>query len=172
MGQVYYDVPMIRQESNPICWLACVAMILSYDQQATVTIGSLNGGADPSNSCISNPAQSMADFYHRLDSYGFTSVNPQACPAQGYIENMLNEHGPFILTHLVQNFEYGAQWGHIRSNPNDTHAVVITGIDTDIGVAWMNNPWGDKDQSLTINSVLSSMEALFVRNIRSVAYLD
>jgi hypothetical protein len=172
MGQVYYDVPMIRQESNPICWLACVAMIMSHDQQATVTIGSLNGGADPSNSCISNPARSLTEFYQRLEAYGFTSTNPRACPAPAFAENLLTDHGPFILTHLVQNFPYGAQWAHFRGNPNDTHAVVITGVDTDSGIAWMNNPWGDKDQSLPLNTVLSSMSALFAQDIRSVAYLN
>lgn len=172
MGQAYYDVPMTRQEDNPICWLACVSMVLSWDQSASVTIGSLNGGFDPSNSCISNPVTSWADQYHRLESFGLTSESIEACPAPAFVEGLLQEHGPFILTHLVSNFPYGSGRGNgSTADPGATHAVVITGVDTDAGHAWMNNPWGDKDQYLPLDSVLQSMTTLFVRNIRSIAHL-
>lgn len=179
MGRIHYDVPMRRQEQNPICWIACVAMIASYKSISSVGIGSFTGGFDPSNSCIPDPVKGWLDFYLRLSSFGFVSINPNVCPAPAYVEGLLADHGPFMLTHLVSTLPYGpagsqsanSQAAVLAASPNASHAVVITGVDTDAGTAKMNNPWGDKDQSVPLSSVLMSMETLFVQDIRSVAYM-
>ena len=172
MGRVYYDVPMRRQEQNPICWIACVAMIASYKSFSSVGIGSFTGGFDPSNSCIPNPVTGWLDFYLRLASFGFTSVNPSVCPAPAYVEGLLVDHGPFMLTHLVSTLPYGpAGSQQAASQAAVLSAVVITGVNTDGGTATMNNPWGDKDQSVPLSAVLMSMETLFIQNIKSVAYM-
>ena len=76
MGNIYYDVPMRRQEQNPICWIACIAMISSYKTMSSVGIGSFTGGFDPANSCIPDPVRGWQDFYNRLSSFGFTSEIP------------------------------------------------------------------------------------------------
>ena len=90
-------------------------------------------------------------------------------PAADYVENLLRNHGPFMLTHIVGTFSYGAQWGAVT--PGGSHAVVITGIDTAADRITFNNPWGDVNQPTSINSILSSMEGLMAQSIRSVAYM-
>lgn len=176
MGQISYDVPMRRQEQNPICWIACMAMIASFKSQSSQGIGNFTGGFDPSNSSILNPARNWDDMYLRMNSFGFTSVNLNASPAPAYVESLLNDHGPFILSHLVSQISYGSQYatfqaGVVATDPNAAHAVVITGINTDNGIATMNNPWGDKDQTLTLNSILMSMQVLFTQGKRPAAYM-
>lgn len=178
MGTIHYDVPMIRQEQNPICWIACVAMIASFKSLSSVGIRNFTGGFDPSNSCIPDPVNGWQDFYNRLNAFGFTSINPNMCPAASYVEDLLRAHGPFMLTHYVSTLPYGpagsqqatAQATVLAASPDAVHAVVITGVNTDTGIAKMNNPWGDKDQNVPLSSVLMSMETLFILNIRSVAY--
>lgn len=174
MGAIHFSVPMRRQGPNPICWIACLAMIASFKRSASVGIGSLTGGYDPSNSSIPDPVRGWNDFYNRLASFGFVSENPSVSPSADYIEDLLRRHGPFMLTHLARGFAYGPQWAGQQFQPNSSHAVVITGIDTVQGTVTFNNPWGDVNQSAPVNGILQSMVALFAQpsgGIRSVAYI-
>ena len=57
MGQVNFFVPLIAQGNNPICWIACVAMIKSFKSNSTRSISEFTGGFDPSSACIPVPGQ-------------------------------------------------------------------------------------------------------------------
>ena len=163
MATITHDVPMVRQYQNPICWVACAAMILSYKSRTSVTVRSLIG-YDPGNSCIMNPATSWAVMYQMLEEWGITSTGPQMCPAVRYIQDMLEHHGPFILTH------YTRELAPDSTSPG-THAVVISGINTEAGTCTYSNPWGTSNNSVNVTTVQLSMERLWLQSIRSVAYV-
>ena len=170
MGRVVYDVPMVIQAQNPICWVACLAIVTSYKRRISVGIGQFMQGLDPSTSSIPNPTQGWDDHYARLSSFGFISVALNPNPDE--IENTLRTCGPFVLTHQCNGFPYGPGRPVLTSGG---HAVVITGIDSSIngGQCWMNNPWGDKDMPIltsAVMTVISSMQSVG-SNIRAVAYL-
>ena len=163
MAVINHDVPMVRQYQNPICWVACAAMILSYRSRSSVTVASLIG-YDPGNSCIPNPASSWAVLYRMLEEWGITSTGPQMCPAVSYIEQMLEHHGPFILTHYTRTLAP-------QVTGTGTHAVVISGINTNTGKCTYSNPWGTANNSVDATTVQQSMERLWLQSIRSVAYV-
>ncbi len=162
MPRITYSVPMVRQFQNPICWVACAAMIISYSEFRTATVRELLG-YDPSNSSIPNPATTWQIMYSMLNSWSIDSVGPQMCPATQYIVDTLRNKGPFILTHYTRTLAPS------HSSPG-THAVVITGIDTTKNECYYNNPWGTMNNKVAINTVLSSMERLWNMNLKSVAY--
>ncbi len=164
MATIRHSVPMVVQLQNPICWVACAAMILSWKRRQSVTIGDLLNGFDPSNSCIPNPAGSSWDrMYNMLSGWGITSVGPQICPAEAYITNILTNHGPFILTHYTSTLAPSV------TGPG-THAVVVSGISTERGVCYFENPWGTANNEVPISTILAEMEKLWLLNLRSVAY--
>lgn len=147
MARIAYDVPVIRQMQNPICWVASAAMVKSYKTGASVSIGSLLGGFDPSSASIDNPGggapPTVATF---LRSWGFTVDSPAMTASASYIEGSLRDHGPLVLIHYCLGFPYGSRWGSATFTAANMHAVVLTGIDTDANIVTFNNPWGDKDQ--------------------------
>lgn len=170
-ARIRLSVPMNIQGQNPICWIACVAMISSYKGRASVGIGAFTGGFEPSNSSIPNPVipnscASWPDQYRRLTSLGFVSEDPfpNRSPDAAYIEDVLRNHGPWMLIHVTSDLHSGIA-------PGTTHAVVITGIDTRTNQVWYNNPWGRVNEVTTVNSILLAMENLSRRGIRAVAYL-
>ena len=162
--RLVYSVPMVRQGPNPICWLACVAMILSFKERRSVTIGELNDGFDPSNSSIGVLNSSWPEFYDQLSEFGFTSERSTMSPDVSYIYDIIRWHGPFILTHY-------AQFPAAIPNNGGTHAVVITGIDMNADKVFYNNPWGTRNDTTSIATIQRSMERLWQRNLKSVAYL-
>lgn len=165
MTKVSYDVPVVRQEQNPICWVACAAMILSHERQQSVTVGELLG-FEPSSASIANPAGgSWQTMYDMLEGWGITSTGPQMSPAPAFITQTLQADGPFILTHFTKTLAPS-------STSPGTHAVVVTGIDTGAGECYFNNPWGAMGDKAPINTILQSMERLWEMNLRSVAYCD
>ena len=159
-----YSVPMVAQGPNPICWVACAAMILSYKRQRSVTVGEINNGFDPSNSSIANPATSWPVFYTLLDDLGFKSTGPYISPSEDFLLNLLRFEGPFILTHYTKTLAPAV-------TGVGTHAVVVTGIDMTKDVCFFNNPWGIRNAETPITTILGSMELLWSQNIRSVAHL-
>ena len=164
MANIRYTVPMVVQLQNPICWVACAAMIRGWKRRQSVTIGDLLNGFDPSNACIANPAgNSWERMYEMLDDWGITSVGPQMCPATAYISGTLMDHGPFILTHYTTTLAPNV------ASPG-THAVVVSGINTNTGQCIYENPWGLAGQTVAINTVLAEMEKLWLLRLRSVAY--
>jgi hypothetical protein len=170
MGRVTYDVPLVIQAQNPICWMASLAMVASYKRGASVGVGYYSSGFDPSNSSIPNPTTGFEDHYARLTRFGFVSVAVNPNPAE--IESLLRNCGPFVLSHQCNGFPYGPGRPALTAGG---HAVVITGIDTSIngGQCWMNNPWGDKDKPILASAVITAINVMqgFSPPIRCVAYL-
>ena len=162
--RLVYSVPVVLQGQNPICWVACAAMIMSFKQHRSVTVGEINNGFDPSNSSMSNPATSWSVFYTILNNLGFTSIGPRVSPGVDYLLGILRSHGPFILTHYTSTLAPSVRGV-------GTHAVVITGIDMTADKVFFNNPWGNRNAFVSVSTILESMERLWSQNIRSVAYI-
>jgi len=101
----------------------------------------------------------------RVHATATRSIRPTAHPAmppEGRLEpitrttlNLLRTHGPFILGHECGAFSYGLNRPAPRTG---RHAVVITGVDTDRGIYYFNNPWGQKDVQTSIASINASIE--------------
>lgn len=162
MAVIAHNVPMVHQFQNPICWVACSAMILSWRRAQPVTVESLIG-YDPARSSIGNPATSWPVMYRMLNDWGITSTGPQMSPATSYIERVLQENGPFILAHYVRTLAPS------HTSPG-THAVVVTGINTITRKCTYSNPWGTANNQVDISTVQGSMQRLWLRQLRSVAY--
>ncbi|HMK84697.1 MAG TPA: papain-like cysteine protease family protein [Steroidobacteraceae bacterium] len=191
MGRVVYDVPVVVQAANPICWVACMAMVASERKQASVGVGAFANGFDPSFASIPNPAGIDYEKFKRLlKASGFTSTSSPDPARLDWdkatrlvtgdmdviaedIETLLRTKGPFILTHLCAGFPYGPKWGALTEG---VHAVVITGCDSAIngGTCWMNNPWGDKDQPILTFYLIKAIKAWFpwASSCPNIAYWD
>jgi papain like cysteine protease AvrRpt2 len=146
MSQVSYTVPLVEQGPNPICWIACAAMILSWKRQTSVTIGSLIG-ADPSNSSIGDLANGdWPKLQSYLQSWGFFCQTLSSCPMVDFLQIRLAEHGPLLYIHSAAGFPYDARFPAYTSSPlippGAVHAIVLTGVDTDAGNFSFANPWG------------------------------
>ena len=161
MGQIQYIVPVVSQGDNPICWVACAAMILSYKQGSSVGVDSLIG-ADPSNSSIADPDGGSWDkMKQMLMGWGFTCETQTQSPTADYVEQHLSLFGPLMLSHATEGFPYDSRFPPFTCTgllpPNSAHAVVITGIDTVGGTCSFNNPWGATGTA-PIQSVLEAIE--------------
>ena len=174
MAVISWRVPMVKQGSNPICWVACAAMLLAHKRNSSITIGSLIG-SDPSNSSIGNPAGGSWNKNRRiLEKWGFHCVTPNVSPGPEYIEGILKLHGPFMLLHRTEGFPYDSRFGPFCSPllaPNSSHAVVITGIDTSSHNCLFNNPWGTSDKPVSIAIVGEAIEAMSTPQTFPIAYL-
>lgn len=163
MTQTYYDVELIVQEQNPICWVACCAMAKGWGSQSSIGVGEFTDGFDPSNSCISNLAESWQECTDLMETWGFSMYTVYQLTANGTLtaddlQVALSEYGPAVLLHTCQNFPYGSQWGD-SSSMTGAHAVLITGVETDNNLAYFNNPWGDKDQSAYLDGLLQKINS-------------
>lgn len=159
MSNIHYDVELLRQENNPICWVASCAMVKGYGVQACVGIGDLTGGFDPYNSCIANLASSWSDCTDKMAGWGFDVYNvSDLCSGTMTADDLTKAlgAGPAVLLHLCNGFPYGSQWAPLTSG---AHAVVITGIDTDNNKATFNNPWGDQDQACALDVLIAKINA-------------
>ncbi len=139
MGQVSFNVPLIAQGDNPICWVACVAMITSFKKHMSVGIGSFTGGFDPSNACIPNPAGSWAALERQLNGFGFTMAGANQTLTAAFIEQNLRRHGPLMIIVNAVDFPFS---GEVCENIGGTHALVLSGIDTTRKKLKIVNPWG------------------------------
>ncbi len=159
MSNIHYDVELLRQENNPICWVASCAMVKGYGVQACVGIGDLTGGFDPYNSCIANLATSWTDCTDKIAGWGFDVYNvSDLCSGTMTADDLAKAlgTGPAVLLHLCNGFPYGSQWAPLTSG---AHAVVITGIDSDNNKATFNNPWGDQDQACALDVLIAKINA-------------
>jgi hypothetical protein len=158
----YYDVELLRQEQNPICWLASCAMVKGYATNRSVGIADLTDGFDPYNSCIANLAGSWSECTDLMESWGFAVYRTNnATPSRfdgATLDAFMQDNGPIVLLHRRQGFPYGAQWG-TGFPPDAAHAVVLTGVDVGAQSATFNNPWGDKDQTVALNSLIAKINA-------------
>ncbi|GEM_PF-1191538 len=162
--RIVHNVPMVAQGPNPICWVACAAMVMSFKQHRSVTVGEINNGFDPSNSSMTNPATSWPVFYDILSSLGFTSKGPRMSPSEDFLLDLVQWHGPFILTHYTSTLAPAI-------TGVGTHAVVVTGLDMNADKCFYNSPWGTRNDSVSISTILGSMERLWQLGTRSVAYI-
>ncbi|MDR3567321.1 MAG: papain-like cysteine protease family protein [Syntrophobacteraceae bacterium] len=158
MAQVRYEVPLVWQAANPICWVCSCAMVESWGTNVNTGVSKYTG-FDPSNSCIPNPANDWDGCVQFMNKWGFDVYSSQGLADNGFIltvddlGNALSSRGPIVLLHFCKDFPYGSQWGPVN-DPNAAHAVVITGVDSNQGIVWFNNPWGDKDQVAVAQPVL------------------
>ncbi len=145
MGFCLYQVPMVEQGPNPICWVACAAMILSWKKQASVSIGDLIG-SDPSNSCVLNPGGGTFPALRTyLEGWGFVCEAAALTPTGDYVEQRLQAHGPLLFVHQTEGFPYDARFPPYTCSPligPGQHAIVITGMNTDDNTCAFKNPWG------------------------------
>ncbi|MFB9294361.1 papain-like cysteine protease family protein [Persicitalea jodogahamensis] len=165
-----YNVPLLNQSVNPICYVVAAAMIQKYWQQ---TAGNdfdtplLTGGFNPLTACIPG-ASSNRTVFNGLRNAGFISIDRPSSITKARIKTLLTNYGPLILNHRVANFNYGpTRGGKQASNAAGLHAVALTGIEGNN--AFFNNPWGDKDVMVPASDLLTSigqaydypLEALF-----------
>ena len=165
----FYDVPILKQGPNPICWVTCMAMVASEREQMSRGVGAFTGGFDPNNSSILNPAHSYSDFVARTKRCGFTSIFVGRDPADLVVA--LRDYGPLILTHHCAGFSYGPKWKPI-TDPKSTHALVITGVNLTDGYngnCFVNNPWGD-DVIIKCSTVLRAIAKIQNRGDTAIAY--
>ena len=154
---IQYDVEVIVQDQNPICWVASCAMLKGWGTQSSVGVGEFTGGLDPSSSCIANLADRWEDCTDQMAAWGFDvlgvgDLSPGSLSADGLLA-ALSDRGPAVLLHRCQGFPYGSQYGD-TSAMEGAHAILLTGIDDSTGQVFFNNPWGDKDQAADIGAVL------------------
>jgi hypothetical protein len=173
MGRVVYEVPLVTQGQNPICWVPCMAMVESERMGYSIGVGKYTNGFDPSISCMPELSSDSNDWegqYRKLASFGFgtTALSPDA----NQVESFLRDHGPFILLHMTNGFPYNYYGAPPITSGMATHAVVITGIDSRLGtgLGWFNNPWGEKDRPITTLSIITAMSKMQSFGIRPVAY--
>ena len=164
-----YDIPMIQQGANPICWVTCMAMVASEREQMSIGVGTFTGGFDPNNSSIPNPAHDYADFVARMDRCGFTSINMGRDPADLVVA--LRDYGPLILSHFCAGFPYGPKRTPI-TDAKVKHAVVINAINLTDGYngnCFISNPWGDEIpvRCLAVLRAISKMQAA---GLKAIAY--
>ena len=170
MGKINYLVPLIPQEDNPICWIACVAMVKSWKEQATLSIADFTGGADPSNSCISNV--DIAGFKRRLRDFGFVLDGRNMSINYQYIESRLRQNGPFIFFVYVANFPFfGPYCLNVRGGAKDSHAMIVTGMDTDKEEVYIMNPWGTEVPPVKLDDLVGLLQEFADDGRDPVAFL-
>lgn len=169
MAKISFTVPMIPQGNNAICWIACVAMITSFKTQSTRSIGEFTDGADPSSSCVPGTEGSNDG---RLEKFGFTVTGSNMSINSSFIEDTLRRHGPFIMFFFVANFPFtGASCLSMKGTPDDAHAVVITGIDTDAGKVKILNPWGTNTPPADLDVIIGLMQDYSDKGRNPIAFM-
>jgi hypothetical protein len=161
MSEVSFDVEVIVQEQNPICWIASCAMVKGYGTQTSVGVGEFTNGFDPSTSCIANLAGNWTQCTDLMKDWGFQVYQANELVSGTVTPDLLldalHQKGPAVLLHLCHGFPYGAQWSGLV--PDGAHAVVLTGVDTGRAIATFNNPWGDKDQQCDLSRLLEKINS-------------
>lgn len=172
MGQISYFVPTIAQGDNPICWIACVAMVTSWKKKKSTGIGAFTGGFEPSRSCMPDPNGSWDDLYANLQKFGFIPTGGSSTLSSSAIEQTLRRHGPFIIFVFVADFPfYGPFCVNMTGGPTDTHAVVVKGIDTARRKVSIVNPWGTAVPAVDSDVILSAMQAIADVGCHPMAYM-
>ncbi len=116
MVQIYHDVEFIIQKQNPICWVACCAMLKNWATQSSLGVGEFTGGFDPANSCIANLANNWQQCTDLMKNWGFSvysisQLSTTDILTANDIEFAISGYGPAVLLHNCRNFPYGDQWG-------------------------------------------------------------
>lgn len=156
--QVKYNVPMKAQGPSPICWLACMAMMLSYRNRRPFEISSLTGGTSPANASLPTSAvpgesvQAFTDQVRIMRKMGFKIVTYRAgWFSEEDLLSALRTYGP-----LIAFLDAARIYNH--PEPESGHAVVITGINTSTDTCYINNPWGQQDEPKNVDLVLNALD--------------
>ena len=160
MSQPAYDVEVIVQEQNPICWVASCAMVKGFGTKTSTGVADFTGGFDLSNSRIANLASNWTQCTDMMNGWGLniSSVGGVASGSMtgDALAGLLQANGPAVLLHLCNGFPCDPKWTPLTSGAN---AVVITRVDSDAGTATFNNLWGDKDQPIDLTVLLGKVNA-------------
>lgn len=144
---VKYKVPMRAQGLQPICWLACVAMMLSYKTRQPVAIASL-----PNVAGLSASTRSMGDQMRVMRGMGFREVFYTAdLFSEEDLLSSLSRHGP-----LIAYLDAARLFTHTQTD--SPHAVVITGLNAAKDICYINNPWGQTDEQRNVGLVLYALD--------------
>lgn len=176
MSRIRYNVDMVEQQSSPVCWLACTAMLIQFKRGCTLQAKDLGFSERNDFRQHQVPSYGAAEWEHmrRLGlinsriSEGLASPPPPTMNDQArnqpenqhanwrnLIYDQLRTNGPFILHHYSGSFSYGAGVNTPRSGG---HAVLIVGTDTVEGRTWFNNPWGQSSVLTTTKSIIGAIE--------------
>ena len=106
MASVTYNVDLVTQAQNPICWVASCAMVKGWGTQRSVGVGDFTG-FDPSNSSIPNPSDSWSKCINMMTNWGF---NMQSVATLSQINSItpeellqaLTQLGPAVLLHRCE----------------------------------------------------------------------
>lgn len=162
MSRILYDVPIVDQQTSPLCWLACAAMVLQFKSGTTISAEELSIDVDDDFRLPQTlPPMGNATWGH-LEGLGFFNCRSSTLPTwQGILNQQLlflqlKNHGPILLHHYTGSFSYGPK---VEFIPNKAHTVLITGVDTGTRTVWFNNPWGaaHKDVPTTSTSILGAI---------------
>lgn len=196
MSRIRYAVPMVLQQTSPVCWLTCAMMLLQRHRRRSLSTNEINYvNDDPRLASVGNVGtQSM--ITNTLQHWGFRvrRIRQVHVPLMNFSEPgrntyepqamlwgsndklvevnimfaMLRNFGPFILFHRCGTFSYGPG----RGSPTGYHAVLITGIDLDRKVCYFNNPWGDVNVPTSLDSIVGAIRDWESRrNDPTVVYL-
>jgi hypothetical protein len=143
VSNISFNVPMIPQGNNDICWAACLAMITSFKTNATVGVSTFTGGFELGSSCIGDgPTQTEEQFASLLDGFGFTSTGMNMSIDSSFILDTLQSHGPFMITVIAGDFPFsGPVCINDPNDPDALHCLIVNGIDTDSQKVMFVNPW-------------------------------
>jgi len=144
-------------------------MIVSFKTQTTHSISEFTGGSDPSSACVSGTS---GNNDARLANLGFTVTGSNTSIDASFIENILRSNGPFIMFFKVANFPFtGASCLNMNGSPNDAHAVVVKGINTDLGKVYVLNPWGWDTPPADIDVIVGLLQDYSGMGFNPVAYM-
>lgn len=118
-----------RQLTARACWYTCLQMVVRYYEECSQTsLGDLRSPehfAHMQSRFASGGNPSWAEWRTWAEECGFTPLN--LTPNATGLYQFLSTYGPII---------YSGTWG----NTFDGHVVVITGIDTDSGTVYVDDP--------------------------------
>lgn len=173
MPIIKYNVDMVEQHSSPVCWLACVAMLIQFKRRITPFASML--GLSPNEDFRTHTVRDYGNaVWEHMRRLGLTNARASELSVdttfgQSMIYQQLRRHGPFILHHHCGSFWYGPG---VVVPTSGSHSVLVVGTDTDRGCVWFNNPWGTSDIMTTTNSIVNAIER-YERNIanKSISYM-
>jgi papain like cysteine protease AvrRpt2 len=124
-----YDVPLIPQATGMGCWAASIAMILSWQNEASFDPGMI--AANPGGISYVPNLQSGLDpnDQYILSRNGF-ALEPPQCYTAGAVYDLLKSYGPLWVACLTPLPPRNTLEPHIR---------VVTGMDG--GTLSVNDPW-------------------------------
>ncbi len=158
---VKYRVPMVLQGQNPICWVACVSMMYAYRNRQPFDIRDFTEGWDPTASSVpagssARRVQGLLQIVQFMRELGF---QPVLYRAEWFSEDdllrSLVQFGPLVaFLDAARLFV----WDRTDDPTDSGHAVVITGLNTATDTCYLNNPWGQEDETRDVNLVLDALD--------------